>query len=68
MTTDALDALRDATSRYKAAQDATEKARVDQWEHIKAAADAGAKQSEIVAITGHSREHIRKIVGGMYDQ
>lgn len=68
MTTDPLAALRAATRRYKSAQARAEWARVEQWRLVKEAADAGAKQADIVAVTGHSREHIRKIVAGAYEQ
>jgi hypothetical protein len=59
MTTDALEA---ATEAYRAAQQALDSRRQALAAAIVAAANSGVRQTEIVRITGYTREHIRQVV------
>lgn len=56
------DQLQTATRAYQRAQELVLRRRAELAEAIAAAAHAGTRQSEIVAITGYTREHIRRIV------
>lgn len=56
------DALTEATRAYRRAEAALEKRRAELAAAIAAAARAGTRQVDIVATTGYTREHIRRIV------
>lgn len=59
MTTDELVA---ATTAYRAAQEHLDDARRALAGAVVAAANSGVRQTEIVRITGYTREHIRRLV------
>lgn len=59
MTTGALEA---ATEAYRAAQRELDSRRQALAAAIVAAAHSGIRQTEIVRITGYTREHIRRLV------
>lgn len=59
MTTDALEA---ATEAYREAQRELDGRRQALAAAIVAAANSGVRQTEIVRITGYTREHIRQVV------
>ncbi|MET9732889.1 hypothetical protein ABZZ79_20250 [Streptomyces sp. NPDC006458] len=61
MTTDPLDTVRDTTAARDRALQAAEAARTAQHAAIAEAARQGAKQQDIVKITGLTRERVRQI-------
>lgn len=56
-----VEALRLSTVRYRRAAKAAEDARLAQYRAIATARAAGLRQNQIVAITGYTREHVRRI-------
>ena len=61
MDTTPLAAAEAATARWKAAKDALDSAKEQRDEAIRQAAERGYAQTEIVRVTGLTRETIRRI-------
>lgn len=61
---EALDELRAATNRYRAALKRVDETRSAQRTAIRSAIDAGVKQVDVARITGYNREHVRRILLG----
>lgn len=59
---DELAKLADAARAFRRAEATLEKRRMDLADAIVEAAIAGVRQSEIVKITGYTREHVRRII------
>lgn len=60
-TEEAVNRLRDAVRRYKRATDTADRARTELGDLIAAAITAGVKPRDVVAETGFTAEHIRRL-------
>jgi hypothetical protein len=67
-TEDTVAALRKAVRAKKTAEDRAETARAALAVAMTDAIHAGVKQSEVVAITGLTREHVRRLVRDVEEQ
>lgn len=54
--------VRTAVRRHKAAQKRLDGAHQHLRDTLRAARDAGVKQVELVALTGYTREHVRRLL------
>jgi Zn-dependent M32 family carboxypeptidase len=62
MTRETSQRLTDAVSRHREAREAEEEARRELYAAILDSIDQGARQVDIVRVTGYTREHIRQLV------
>lgn len=67
-TEETVTALRRAVRAKKSAEDRVEAARAALAVAMADAMRDGMKQSEVVAITGYNREHVRRLVGKVEDE
>lgn len=67
-TEETVTALRKAVRAKKTAEDRVEAARAALAVAMADAMRDGLKQSEVVAITGYNREHVRRLVGKVEDE
>lgn len=66
-TEETVAALRKAVRAKKTAEDRAEAARAALATVMADAIQAGMKQSEVVAVTGYTREHVRRLVREVED-
>jgi hexokinase len=67
-TEETVAALRKAVRAKKTAEDRAEAARAALAVVMADAIEAGMKQSEVVAVTGYTREHVRRLVREVEEQ
>lgn len=67
-TEETVAALRKAVRAKKTAEDRADAARAALAVAMADAMHAGMKQSEVVAITGYNREHVRRLVTKVEDE
>jgi hypothetical protein len=67
-TEETATALRKAVRAKKAAEDRVEATRAALAVAMADAMQGGMKQSEVVAITGYNREHVRRLVGKVEEE
>lgn len=58
----AVSEVKAAVRRHKAAQKRLDEAHQHLRETLRTAADAGVRQVDLVALTGYTREHVRRLL------